>query len=127
MTIRRHPLLSTGNDAAINRVLGKMRSDLCVIQSKPSGFDAGGAPLSGPYTNVAAVGCRIDPSGRVAVERIFGQRLGPETDYVAHFPRETMIQSDDRVVANGATLAVVSSDAIKSFGNELLVALKAST
>jgi len=126
MTITRNPLLSVGADAAIGRVLGKLRTDLCVIQRRSNGVDAGGAPV-GTYTDLPAIECRVAPSGRVATERIFGQRFGPEMDYIIHLPRDIIVQSDDRIVASGATLQVVSGDSIKSHGNELLVAVKAST
>lgn len=127
MTIKPHPAIPSAAAVGIGKVLGRFRRDLCVIQRKPAGRDAGGALLSGEYTVVQGVECAVAASGRAAVERVFGGRFGPEVDYVLKLPPATVVLSDDRITVNGTTMQVISGDQAKSYGFELLVAARATS
>jgi hypothetical protein len=122
-----NPLIPAGANATISRLLGRMRDDTCVIQRKPVGFDAGGAPISGPYTAVASVDCRVVASGRTPVESISGGRVGPIADYEILMPPDTDVLSDDRIVVNGKTMEVVQDQDAISHGYQLRVLVKATT
>ena len=126
MAIRPNPLVPAGAVVTIDRLLGRMREDWCVIRRKSPSQDAGGAPISGGFTTAASVDCQVAASGRAAVERAFGGQFGPETEYVLKLPRDTDVRSDDQIIVNGKTLQVVADDDLKSYGFEVIVAAKAT-
>jgi hypothetical protein len=122
-----NPLIPAGSNALIIRLLGRMRDDTCVIQRKPTGVDAGGAPVSGAYTAVASVDCRVVASGNVPTENISGGRVGPVADYEIYLPPDTEIRSDDRIAVNDKVMEVVEDQDAVSHGYQLKVLVKAST
>lgn len=122
-----NPLVPTGAVATVNRLLGRMRDDTCVIQRPTSGTDAGGAPISG-YTPVDPDGvpCKVTTPGRAPVEAISGGRVVPLVDYEISLPPDTDVRNEDRIVVNGRTLYVVADRDAVSHGFELKVLVKAS-
>lgn len=120
------PLLSAAEMNEIGADLAFARPDTCVILRKPTGRDPGGAPISGAYTAVATVGCRVDATQRQPLEAIFGGRFGPQADYTVALPRGTAITTDDRIAVNGTTLEVIGVPEIESFFVELVVGVKAA-
>jgi hypothetical protein len=118
--------LDAATIAEIDAELALNRGDSCVIQRKSGDLDAAGAPVSGGYTTVATVTCRVKSAGRVAGERAYGGQFGPEADYEITMPRDTDVRSDDQIVVNGKTMQVVGDDDAKSYGFELVVGAKAT-
>jgi len=127
MTIAPHPLLPSGAATTITRLLSRTRSDLCVISRSPSTVDAGGAVITGPYTVVEGVPCRVRAAGRTPVEGISGGRFAPVADYEIFLPPDTDVVSNDRIVANGHVMEVVDDRDAISHGFELMVLVKATT
>lgn len=127
MAIKPYPQYIEAEDAAdIDAELLINRNDTCVIQRKAGTRSVGGAPVE-TYATLSTVACQVAAAGRAAVERMFGGRVGPETDYVIKLFRDDVVPSDGRIVVNGKTLQVVSDDAAKSNGFELIVAAKATS
>ena len=126
MALRPNPLVPAGAVATIDRLLGRMREDWCVIEEPSATRDKGGATISDGYSARASVPCQVVAAGRAAVERLFGGRFGPETDYIVKMPRDTAVSSDERIVVNGKTLQVVSDNDVQSYGFELIVATRAT-
>lgn len=125
--IRPNPLLSASSARAIARLKARTRLDLCVIQRRASGRDAGGAPASAAFETQQGVDCRVSQPGRAPLERVVGQQFGAEADYEIALPPDTQIGNNDRITVNGRTLEVIYVPAAISYGFELTVQCKASS
>jgi hypothetical protein len=127
LVIRPNPLLPPASARSIARLLGRTRLDLCVIERRGTGRDAGGAPTTGPFEVVQGVECRVSQPGRAPLERVSGQQFGAEADYEIALPPDTQVNNNDRITVNGKTLEVVYVPSAISYGFELKVQAKASS
>ena len=125
--IRPNPLLPAASGRSIDRLLGRTRLDLCVIERRSTGRDSGGAPVSAAFAAQQGVPCRVSQPGRAPLERVAGQQFGAEADYEVALPPETQISNSDRITVNGKTLEVIYVPSAISYGFELKVQAKASS
>lgn len=127
LVIRPNPLLPASAARNVDRLLRRMRQDLCVIERRGTGRDLGGAPATAPFAVVQAVDCKVTIPGRAPLERVAGQQFGAEADYVITLPRDTQVENSDRITVNGLTLEVVYVPKAISYGFELKVQARASS
>lgn len=125
--IRPNPLLPASAARNVDRLLGRTRLDLCVIERRASGRDAGGAPTSAAFDVEQGVDCRVSQPGRAPLERVAGQQFGAEADYEIALPPDTQVTNNDRITVNGKTLEVIYVPSAISYGFELKVQAKASS
>jgi hypothetical protein len=116
MAIRPSPLLSAGAVATIDRLLGRLRVDVCTVQRPATDRGPGGAP-STAFGTIGVAPCRVQqPAG--GTEVTVGGRQTQLVDYVVRLSRAIDLASDDRIRVGDLTLQVVSTPALASSGME---------
>lgn len=79
-------------------------TDTCTIRRYTSVSDSEGGATDTWVDNATSVPCRVSPVGQA--ERIIGQRLAAESQWIVRFTATRDITVRDRIVWDGRTLEV---------------------
>jgi len=105
-------MLSESDLTNMRTVLNDSLPGTATLTSGTIVSDSGG----GGTTTFAASGtvdCRVAPVG--GSDREVADRLSSEADWIITLPAQTSIQTDDRIVTNGGTFAVVAVHSPRSY------------
>ncbi len=124
MALRPNPLLPTGAVASLDRLLGRLRQDVCQVKRRGVSRDAGGAPITSAYGVVDTLDCQVRAVNRAANEFVVGGRLTALADYEIVVSREADIREADRITVNSKTFEVANAPNEATHGLTLTVAVK---
>ena len=101
------PLLPAGAVATLDRLLGRLRTDVCQVRRKGTTRDVGGSRVEA-FGVVATEACQVRAVNRAANTVVAGGQLTPLADYEVVFDRGVQVREGDRIAVNGAEFAVVN-------------------
>lgn len=102
-----NPLLPAGAVATVDRLLGRLRTDVCQIKRKGTTRDVGGSPVEA-YGVVAVADCQVRAVNRAANTLVVGGQLTALADYEVVFFRAVQVREGDRITVNGETFRAVN-------------------
>ena len=121
-----NPLLPAGAVATVDRLLGRLRTDVCQVKRKGTTRDVGGSRVEA-FGVVATESCQVRAVNRAANTAAIGGRLTSLADYEIVFDRAVQVREGDRIAVNGQTFTAVNvpNEASHAFTLTVAVSLAA--
>ena len=118
-------MLTASELTAMRSTLDASLPDSAIIQDRAWLSDGGGGG-STTYVASGTIACRIAPAA-MAGERIEGDRIHPDTEYVFTFPYDAAVEDDSVISLDSRTYSVVALRAPRSWPVSLRVEAKEVT
>ena len=115
-------MLTASELTAMRSTLDASLPDSAVIKTRAWVSDGGGGGTT-TYVAAGTVDCRVVPAA-AAGERIEGDRIHPDTEYVFTFPYDTAVESDAVLTVDSRTFSVVAVRSPRSWPISLRVEAK---